>query len=480
MKVTLIIPNVVSQKGDLFGTGIPYMPIIPAYLASYIKKLGQEVKVIDAFGSDPTKKRKTDDLIISGMTVKEIVDEVDIKTDLVCIYAGHVIEHQLIIEIIKSLKVHGRICVIENSQAVTAYALKIAYKDFLKNGADFVITGEPELPIKNIIEGKTLENIGGVIFNKNGKDIINDNEYCLNLDEIPFPDWGMFKLVNYWKLHYSHGPYQGRYMPLLTSRGCPYGCEFCVIPFTNNRKWRCRSAKNIFEEIKHWHSKYKVTDFHIEDLNPTLDRKNMVELCNLIIGWKVNIRFKFVSGVKLDTLDEEMIRLLAQAGCNYLSFSPETGSKRVLKLMKKPFDHEHGIRMTRLMNRLGIITQACFVIGFPGENSNDLRLTKKYAYRLTKEGVDEIALFIMTPIPGSKPYEISQKPSDLSKLTFSPKWRKEYKRLNRMRTFIYLKFAFLKCIYHPIKSIKHPINLMKRNFQIKIEMTLYRVFKTHL
>ncbi|MFA6088457.1 MAG: radical SAM protein [Candidatus Woesearchaeota archaeon] len=488
MNILIINPNIVTQKGDFFGTGIPYMPIIPAYIASYLISKGHHISIIDAFGENPFKSRvEKKEFIIQGLNYEEIVAKVNNNKDLICIYAGHVVEHFVITNIIRKIKekCNTPICIIENSQAVTAYSVKIAHKEFIDAGAEFVIYGEPEYSIDQLLSGLKKGNVlktPGLIYKNKEKIIINPQHISIkNLDELPFPAWDLYPIKNYWKIGYSHAPFNGKYIVLLTSRGCPFACEFCVIPFTNERKWRARSAKNVLNEIIYWKQKLGISDFHIEDLNPTVDKKRTKELCQEIMSNNLDITFKFASGIKLETLDEESMLMLKKAGCNYLSFSPETGSSRMLKLMNKPFNYEHGIKMTKLMHKLNIKMQACFVIGFPGENKEDRILTKEYISKLTKAGVDEIALFAMTPVPGSKPYESGQHVhQDLSKLTFTPKWRKEYKTIDKFRKEMYLMFFILKTIYHPIKVLKQGISLIKRKFDTKIEMTVYRLIKTYL
>ena len=482
MFVTIINPNIVAQKGDFFGTGIPYMPVMPAYLASYLLSNKHHVEVIDAFGERPSQRRREGDLIISGLVVHEVISRINHKTDLICVYAGHVIEHSVIIQLIKAARKHfhgKKLLVFENSQAVTAYSLKIAHEDFLKDGCDYVVYGDPEETVDKIVSKRPPDSIAGLIYLNDKKIIINKPVSAdRDIDNLPFPAWDLFPIRNYWKLGYAHVPYKKRYLPLLTSRGCPYQCEFCIIPFTNRRRWRARNAQDIVDEINALIKRYDVREFHIEDLNPTLDRKRIDELCETIIRSGLDITFKFASGIKLETIDKDSLDLLYRAGCRYISFSPESGSDKVLKLMKKPFDHKHGIQMTRHMSKLGIITQACFVLGFPGERKDDLELTKDYALRLTRAGVDEIAFFVMTPIPGSRPYELSQM-TDLSKLTFSPRWRKEYDMIHDFRKGIYINILMTKLITHPLKALKHPVNLLSRRFETKIEMTIYRLLKTH-
>ena len=492
MKVTLINPNIVSQKHDFYGTGIPYMPITLAYLTAYLLKKNHEIKVIDAFGENPLQKEVKEDFIIQGLKISEIVDKIPNDSDAIFIYASQVVQHNRIIDIIKAVRnkfSNKKIIMLENSQSVVSYSLARANKEFFDNNVDFIIVVELLEAIAK--KDSNYAEVKGIMFRseedkiKKTKEIMKtqDREHIANLDEIPFPAWHLFPIKNYWKLSYAHAPLKrnAKYMPILTSRGCPYNCEFCIIPYINERKWRCRSAVNVVDEIENYVKKFNITEIHVEDLNPTLKKERIVDICKELIKRKIKVEIKFAVGIKLDTIDEDTLKWLKQAGCNYVSFSPESGSKKVLELMKKPFDYNHGIKMTRLMHRLGITTQACFVLGFPGENKEDLRLTLRYIKKLTKAGVGEIALFMMTPIPGSRPYELSQiKPEKISQFTFSPKWRKEYKQLNRFRTKAYLLFIAFKSIYHPLQTLKQPFYLITRNFRTKMEMTLFRVIQTHL
>jgi len=112
------------------------------------------------------------------------------------------------------------------------------------------------------------------------------------------------------------------------------------------------------------------------------------------------------------------------------------------------------------------------------KNEEDLKLTTKYVKAITKAGIDEVALFIMTPVPGSKASTYSTLGyKKLSELNFSPKWRKEYKRLSTFRTKTYIQFLFWKLCYHPLKLLKQPFNVLTGRFNTKMEMTLYRVLK---
>ena len=129
------------------------------------------------------------------------------------------------------------------------------------------------------------------------------------------------------------------------------------------------------------------------------------------------------------------------------------------------------------MNENKIFSQACFVLGYPGENQDDLNLTKKMIYNLTKNGIDEIAIFIISPIPGSEIFNSMSGYNNFSELNFSPTWRKDYSRLFKKRLQFYLMFLTLKMIFFPIKIIKQIWNFLTLNFQTKMEMVPYKYLK---
>lgn len=484
MSVVLINPNLVVQKNDPFTTGIVYMPIGLAYLAASMRSSGIDVTVIDAYAAAPRQNVTTDSFIFYGLSTDQVISQIPENCTAVFVYAINLTNHLSTVEIVKAVKQHVPvipIIVVENTQAVTAYALANVKDEFFQAGADYVLTGEPEfraLKILNALKVGSLEDLpqvdglGSTRFYSPPMGYLTDKE----LDSLPFPAWDLFPLANYWSLRFAHGPLSSRqYLPILTSRGCPYPCGFCVVPATNNQKWRSRIAENVVDEMEYFEKALGVHEFHIEDLDPTISDGRIREICREIGTRKLKVVWKIVAGTKVETMrDEETINLMAKAGCRYISISPETGSPRLLKLMRKPFNLEHAVRLVKRMNKVGIRSQACFVLGYPGENEEDLRMTWDLVWDLTRVGVDEIALFIITPVPGSSIYEKFSGYETLSQLNFSPTWRPDYSKLNAFRVRLYAHFLWWKLRYHPLKLIQQPFNFLLRRFQTKMEMVPYR------
>lgn len=460
------------------------MPIGLAYAAAALRQAGHAIKVIDAFAAQPRQISLEGKFYRLGLRDDEVVAQIPKDAIAIVVYAINLTNHIAMTGIVGALKnayPDVPVVILENTQAVTAYSLGMVAEDLYNAGADYLLTGEGDKTIVQLNEAlergdkDLLREIGGLkspSFQNPASEFISKN----GLDELPYPAWDLFPLQNYWDLRFAHGPQStSRYLPLLTSRGCPYPCTFCVVPATNNQKWRERSAKSVVDEIEFYVSNFDVLEFHIEDLDPTILNQRTRDICEEIILRGLEIDWKIVAGTKVETIrDEDTVDLMAQAGCTYISISPETGSPRLLKEMRKPFNLKHAVKLVKRMNRVGIRSQACFVLGYPGETQEDLQMTWELVRDLTRQGVDEIALFIITPVPGSAIYDQLGGYDNLSELNFSPAWRGDYKELSRFRLRLYIRFLLWKLRYHPLKLLRQPFNFLRRKFETKMEMVPYR------
>jgi anaerobic magnesium-protoporphyrin IX monomethyl ester cyclase len=480
MTIVFINPNLLVQRNDPFTTGIIYMPIGLAYVVASVRCAGFNVSVVDSFGLSPKSGRVDGKFMYLGLTNSKIIELLPSGSSLICLYANQLINHSSLISILESIKAalpNIPVLILENTQAVTAYDLRAVASDLFQSGADFIMTGEAELRLPNFIErllsGESIDGCDGLY----GSGFMNPATTVIdNLDDLPFPAWDLFPLENYWNLGIAHGPLSSsRYLPILSSRGCPYPCKFCVVPATNFLKWRARSPKNVVDEMEFYKQRFNVDEFHFEDLDSTVNDKRTNLLCSELIERKLNIVWKIVAGTKVETMrNEETIINMANSGCRYISISPESGSPRMLKLMAKPFKVDHAVSLIRQMNKVGIKSQACFVLGFPGEEDGDRLMSKKLLKQLVIEGLDEVAIFIISPVPGSAIFSEIVGFKNLSDLSFTPSWRNDYLTLNSFRKELYTKFLLWKCYHYPWKILKQCINFIKRRFETKMEMVPYK------
>jgi anaerobic magnesium-protoporphyrin IX monomethyl ester cyclase len=487
-EICLINPPLISQRNDPH-TGIIFMPFMLASLSAYLRQQGWEVQVLDAFGLAPARFAPYERKQIQGLSISETIEQIHPAARIIILHFGGVVAYRAIVELLRECRrryPEKKYVLMENAQAVTSLSLRAKAGEFLDLGFDALLHGDPEVAVQDLLvafsEGSPLPERAGLIFRRlNGSVYMSSKqEFWGNLDNLPFPDWASFPLENYWSIGYAHGPMEGPYLPLLTSRGCPVPCRFCVIPGTNEQRWRARSPSHVVDEMAHWQRTLGVSEFHIEDVNGTVRNDRIVEICNEIVRRELKVNWKFVAGTKIETMKLETIPILARAGCSYISFSPETGSMDLLKLMNKPFKHDLAYEMVRAMDLNGIFSQACFVLGFPGETDSHIRETRQYIKKLTQAGLDEIAQFIITPIPGSAIFDQFSGYTDYTELTFSPTWRIDYRRLVQRRYQDYLRFIAWKVLSHPRKVLRQAINVVRGRFNTKMEQALFRVTLHHL
>jgi anaerobic magnesium-protoporphyrin IX monomethyl ester cyclase len=445
-KVTLISPRIAIQKNDFLGSGVPYWPIELATLTAFLTKRGISTQVADLFGCAPARLTDCGTYYLQGLPVADAFASNPAlrDADLFIVFAISYMSHAEVLQIVADIRkfaviANVKIAVLENSQAVTAYSLTPLAPEFFAHGADVLLCGEvywnwdaiegylsdpqnKECP-PNVIS-PTLPLASSV------KRITQKNPH------FEIPAWEKFPLINYWKLPYSHGPKTRRFLPVLTSRGCPYPCDFCVVPEINDTRWRGRTAEAVVEEMLTLRDRFGVSDFQWEDLNPTVQTARVDNICELLIQKNAGIRFYLVSGTKAETVKLSSLPRWAAAGCKYISISPESGSNEVLKAIGKPFDHAHGLAVVRECKRLEISTQACFIVGHPAEKDADHQKSCEYLGALLQAGLDEAAFFIVAPFAGSKLYaagrlDLEQNSGEM--VSFSPTGRPDWELVSGRR-----------------------------------------------
>ncbi|MAE73024.1 MAG: hypothetical protein CL675_02935 [Bdellovibrionaceae bacterium] len=437
MNVTIITPRIAVQKGDFLGSGIPYWPLEAAILASHARGQGDHVQLFDLFGMNPERLTDQGDHYLQGVPVTDALKGVE-EPDLLVVFALSYMSHQEVLKIgtyLAKTYPKAKLVALENSQAVTSYSLEDVKSAFFEAGYHGLICGEAYFnwdAVRAWAMGRSAERPVNLI-TPEGQGI----ERLLEKNATyPVPAWDLVNLKAYWGLPYSHGPKTKRFLPIFTSRGCPYPCDFCVVPTTNNKRWRPRPADEVVDEMIQMRDQFGVRDFQIEDLNPTVKGQRMRDICERLIARKAGIRFYIVSGTKAETIPIEDVPLMAQAGCRYISISPESGSKRLMKIIGKRFNYEHGLELAKACRKSGIRTQACFLVGHPDETAEDYQETRSYMTKLLRHKLDEVAVFIVAPFAGSALYQReSIDLGDQNALpSFSPKGRKNFEILEQRRS----------------------------------------------
>ncbi len=267
-------------------------------------------------------------------------------------------------------------------------------------GVDFVFMGEAELSfvefLKNSNNPSYYPKIPGLIYKDNeGKIKKNDFAPLDNLDEISLPERKQLDIKLYNSL-LSKGSLS---TTIISSRGCPFRCAFCdrpLSPITSH--FRYRSTKNIIDEICEC-VELGIKDFLFYDDTFTVKRDRVLDICNEIMRHKLDIRWDIRT--RVDLVDEEMLKMLQQAGCVAIHYGVEAGNDKILKVIKKGITIEKVKEIFKLTKKLKIETLAYFMIGLPSENAEDIQ----DSFDLAKELKPDYAHFtIFSPYPGTELY----------------------------------------------------------------------------
>jgi anaerobic magnesium-protoporphyrin IX monomethyl ester cyclase len=288
---------------------------------------------------------------------------------------------------------------------------------------DFVLRGEPELTLQELVstleeeargrsqvvgarfprpkqeagsksEPASLGAIEGLVWRRDGETVVNpDRPFIPRLDDLPLPLHDLLPLDKY-RMPMIKGPYSF----VVTSRGCPGGCTFCIKHVTYGRSVRIRSPESIFEEILLL-QRLGIHDVHMYADLFTVDRGQVEGLCTLILEAGLDLRWTCNS--RVDFVDEELLRLMARAGCWTISWGVESGSAEILRRVHKGTDPSQAERALRWARAAGIRNWGYFIIGLPGETEDTIRQTIRFAKALPLD----IALFhIAAPYPGTPFY----------------------------------------------------------------------------
>ncbi|MEK7817568.1 MAG: radical SAM protein, partial [Actinomycetota bacterium] len=186
--------------------------------------------------------------------------------------------------------------------------------------------------------------------------------------------------------------------PVMTSRGCPYDCSFCASTALWGRGWRTRSAANVVDEIEMLVRDFDVKEIHFEDDNFTLKASHAAAVCEEILRRGIDIVWACPNGVRIDTLDDDLLELMRRSGCYSLGFGIESGSQAVLEKNNKKLKLDRVADQVRMVKRHGIEAFGFFIIGLPGETADTIRETIRYARRVP---IDRANFGLLSPLPGS-------------------------------------------------------------------------------
>jgi len=273
---------------------------------------------------------------------------------------------------------------------------------------DFIVYSEGEKSFPKLVghllgenlDHSALSEIPNLIWKNSKGDVVeNAVELVPDLDALEFPDWDQMPPAEYAEFT-PHGGFT-KASPvgqLMTTRGCPYGCNYCAARLIHGRKIRCRSPESIVEEIEYLINVQRVREIHIEDDNFTENKDHVFDLCTKIRKRNIRMPFALPNGVRLDRLDDEILQELQATGFYMFFLGIESGSQATLKRMNKALDLGKVKETISRIRKYDFQIKGYFIIGYPGETKEDIRQTIDYARSLD---LDRAYFTMFIPLPGS-------------------------------------------------------------------------------
>jgi radical SAM superfamily enzyme YgiQ (UPF0313 family) len=375
------------------------------------------------------------------------------------------ISFPLVMDITRELKVDTDFKVVITGTHVTALAKEVMNEyPFI----DYCLLGEYELVLKELVEHLTreddsnnLKDVKGLAFRHNGDLVINERRELLrDLDSLPFPDRDDFPIKNYHDFEIAGKPCA----QLITSRGCPAGCIFCIerhimyaSPF-----YRRRNPEKIVEEMKVVKEKHGARQVYFDDETMTINKRHVRSICKEIVNKELDLPWTCMGDI---TLDYDTLSLMAKAGCVGVKFGVETVNTRTLTDIRKSFMSLEKVKhFVKKCKKLNIWSHATYIIGLPGDRKEDIMKTLDFAVRL---GTDSAQFSIATPFPGTPFFEMVKENgwlvthdwtmydgANYSVITYPWLTKDEIEEIHRLALKRYYKHATARMLLRPRKVLR--------------------------
>ena len=410
MKITFLNPPFLkrfsrSQRSPaVTKSGTLYFPMWLAYAAALAENRGYQIDFIDAPASSIDLENSIDriekylpELLVVETSTPSIYNDVK-----VCERVKEVIPEVIIL------------LVGTHVSALPEESLK------LSGAINAVAVGEYDETIielaEAILKKRGLETVKGICYREGGKIQCNEKRgFIQDLDTIPFVST-IYK--RFLKIEHYFNP--NALYPMVTitaSRGCPFGCTFCVYPQTlMGRKFRFRSIENVVNELEYIVENFpKAKAVFFEDDTLTVHKQRCIQLSEEII--KRGIRINWTANARVG-LDLAVMKKMKAAGCRLLCVGFESGSQSILDEMKKAVQLNEMFTFIHNAKKAGLLIHGCFMVGFPGETKKTMEETLALAKQLKPDTVQFYPLMVY---PGTEAYRWYQEKGLITVSDYS-KW----------------------------------------------------------
>jgi len=284
-----------------------------------------------------------------------------------------------------------------------AHASSLPEETLAQTKLDIVVRGEGENILPKIVAGDDLAAIPGITFKAQGGIHANPPATLIqDIDLLPFPAWDLYDLSRY-----PNARMVSRYNPagfFETSRGCVYNCVYCN-KTVFGKTFRAKSPRRVVDEMKFMLAS-GFREIHVIDDGFSTDMKRAKAVCDLILSEKLAVTWNLQNGLRVDRVDEELIRKLSEAGCYRVTFGIESGNEQILKNIRKDITLEMARNAVGWAKKYGMEVFGYFMLALPGETVQTMQDTIDLSRDLD---FDYAKFTIMIPLPATEIYNAWKK-----------------------------------------------------------------------
>jgi anaerobic magnesium-protoporphyrin IX monomethyl ester cyclase len=355
-----------------------FPPLGLGYLAAYLKQHGVQVQLVDC----------------TFMDEKEALDRIRRSKP-------RIIGVQVMFSMKEKAIEFAQLLRTDCEVLVAGGPLPTSNPDEFLQFFDVVVVGEGERTLLELVDalenGTSLAKVAGVVFKDNGQ--VNraaTRSFIDDLDAIPFPSRELFD-NNAYKRYYRRS-FGYTTTSVMTSRGCPFQCDFCSRPVFGN-KFRARTAANVANEIEQIQELGYDRVWFADDCF-TLNRDRLLSICDELVSRRIHVGWECLS--RVDTVDLEVANRMKHAGCVRVFFGIESGNDMILKVMRKQATVKQAREAVEVFKNAEVQTGAFFILGYPCEDEETILDTVNFASSLP---LDYLSFTFPYPIPGTPLFE---------------------------------------------------------------------------
>jgi radical SAM superfamily enzyme YgiQ (UPF0313 family) len=371
-----------EQSGGLWATVWP--PLSLATIAAFLERDQHSVTLMDC----PVEGKRDTDFVAEIQRIKPQMVLLNVSTPT--------LSHDLTFpKKIKSVVLDCVVIAIGTHVSALPREVLTSCPDL-----DIIVMGEPEKSVAelaaNIIQDGTVSDVPGTAYLENNELVVNEHRPHLeDLDNLPIPAWHLINLDLY-----RLPVYKRPFLMISSGRGCPFDCSFCTAQTYYGKKLRLRSPEAVAREMFEVQSKYGVSDFLFWTETFTVNKKQVMEFCDIVKDHTPAIRWTCNS--RVDAVDEEVLLQMRNAGCWMVSFGIESSSQAVLDRAGKHIQIKAIHSAVKQAKKAGLQVTGHFILGLPGESQSSLRDTADMAVNLD---LDYAQFYCAAPFPGSRLYD---------------------------------------------------------------------------